>query len=179
MCLSPSAYFSLTWWISNPVLELGKSFLPLTWKSLTTDVKLGRSPWNVDRSGNLTSEGIKTSNKHSETIVSRSDLPSCFSVAGFDGLAVEAQFPRDRCLSYSVILTLLHARKFSSCKIYHTWKVYFVCWSREFHSRQNFMGCTLVFLQSGLYQHLTLSTLKGQISALAILFQCHLASHSM
>lgn len=35
----------------------------------------------------------------------------------------------------------------------------------------------LAFLQSGLDQHLALSTLKGHISALAMLFQGPLASH--
>ena len=57
--------------------------------------------------------------------VPRSYTPSCFTVAGFNGMAIESQVLRDRGLSDSVISTMLRARKSSSRKICHrTWKAY-------------------------------------------------------
>lgn len=58
-------------------------------------------------------------------VVLRADLPSCFTVAAFNGLGIESQVRSYRGWSGSVIPTLLNARKSTSRKMYHhTWKAY-------------------------------------------------------
>lgn len=110
-----------------------------------------------------------------------SHIPPCFTNSGFNGLAIESQVLKDRGLSASVIPTVLRARKSTSRKIYHrTWKAYISL--REavgWHPPSYLVSRILVFLQRGVDQKLALSTIKGQISALAIFFQRSLAAHSL
>lgn len=40
ICLTSKTRFALTWWISNTVLELGKFFLPVSWKVLMMENSL-------------------------------------------------------------------------------------------------------------------------------------------
>lgn len=114
-------------------------------------------------------------------VVPRADLPSCFTVADFNGLAIESQVLRDRGLSGSVIPTMVKARKSTSSKIYHcTWKAYISwCESIGVHPRSFSVARILAFLQQGVEQKLALSTIKGQVSALAVFFQRPLATHSL
>lgn len=49
--------------------------------------------------------------------VAGSDLPSCFTIAGFDGMAMETKFMRDRDVSDSVIPTHLRTRESTFRKV--------------------------------------------------------------
>lgn len=102
----------------------------------------------------------------------RISLLSCFPVIGFNGLAVEEQILRHRGLLDSDVPTLLKTRKSTSPKLWcHSCKAYFSwCKIRKFHPRKFLMGWILFFLQSGLDQHLALSTIKGQTPLLQFLF---------
>lgn len=84
-----------------------------------------------------------------------------------------------RGVSDSVFLTLLKERKTSS-KVYHlTLKTYFAwCEVHKFHPQKYVVRYILDFLQSGV-EISALSTIKGQILALAILFQRPIVSHSL
>ncbi|CAJ0959908.1 unnamed protein product [Ranitomeya imitator] len=107
-----------------------------------------------------------------------SDLPPEFSVAQFNGVAVETAVLRASGLSDRVIHTMIQARKPSSSRIYYrTWKAYFRwCESNRVPSMAFSLPSLLAFLQAGLDSGLALSSLKGQVSALSILFQKTLAS---
>lgn len=114
-------------------------------------------------------------------VISRSSVPSCLTNAKFDGLAIETHVLKSRGLSGPVISTLINARKPASRMIYHrVWKAYITwCESRGWHPRKYVIGRILDFLQMGLEMKLALSTIKGQVSALSVLFQRPLASHSL
>lgn len=93
-------------------------------------------------------------------------------------MAVEAEVLRSRGFSASVVRTMIQARKPQSRRIYYrTWKAFIVwCEQRSFHPLRCSTPKILAFLQSGMDQGLALSSLKGQISALSVLFQRTLAS---
>ncbi|CAJ0953829.1 unnamed protein product [Ranitomeya imitator] len=73
---------------------------------------------------------------------------------------------------------MIQARKPSSSRIYYrTWKAYFRwCESNRVPPMVFSLPSLLAFLQAGLDSGLALSSLKGQVSALSILFQKTLAS---
>ncbi|CAJ0966040.1 unnamed protein product [Ranitomeya imitator] len=73
---------------------------------------------------------------------------------------------------------MIQARKPSSSRIYYrTWKAYFRwCESNRVPPMVFSLPSLLAFLQAGLDSGLALSSLKGQVSALSILFQKSLAS---
>ncbi|CAJ0924353.1 unnamed protein product [Ranitomeya imitator] len=68
---------------------------------------------------------------------------------------------------------MIQARKPSSSRVYYrTWKAYFRwCESNRVSSMSFSLPSILAFLQTGLDSGLALSSLKGQVSALSILFQ--------
>ncbi|CAJ0954527.1 unnamed protein product, partial [Ranitomeya imitator] len=74
---------------------------------------------------------------------------------------------------------MLSARKASSASIYHrVWKTFFSWCRLRGHPPLAFsIPCILNFLQSGLDSGLALSSLKGQISALSVLFQRRIAAN--
>ncbi|CAJ0941089.1 unnamed protein product [Ranitomeya imitator] len=74
---------------------------------------------------------------------------------------------------------MLSARKASSASIYHrVWKTFFSWCRLRGHPPLRFsIPCILNFLQSGLDSGLALSSLKGQISALSVLFQRRIATN--
>ncbi|CAJ0944863.1 unnamed protein product [Ranitomeya imitator] len=74
---------------------------------------------------------------------------------------------------------MLSARKASSASIYHrVWKTFFSWCRLRGHPLLVFsIPCILNFLQSGLDSGLALSSLKGQISALSVLFQRRIAAN--
>ncbi|CAJ0954493.1 unnamed protein product [Ranitomeya imitator] len=74
---------------------------------------------------------------------------------------------------------MLSARKASSASIYHrVWKSFFSWCRLRGHPPLAFsIPCILNFLQSGLDSGLALSSLKGQISALSVLFQRRIAAN--
>lgn len=76
---------------------------------------------------------------------------------------------------------MLKAFKALSRKIYHcTWLAFIAsCDARIPHPWVYPVSRILVFLQQGVGKHLALSTVKDHISALAVFFQCSLASHSL
>ncbi|CAJ0946475.1 unnamed protein product [Ranitomeya imitator] len=77
-----------------------------------------------------------------------------------------------------MIHTMIQARKPSSSRIYYrTWKAYFRwCESNHVPPMVFSLPSLLAFLQAGLDSGLALGSLKGQVSALSILFQKTLAS---
>ncbi|CAJ0923236.1 unnamed protein product [Ranitomeya imitator] len=105
-------------------------------------------------------------------------LPPEFSVAEFNGMAVEAAVLKDASLSPQVIQTMIRARKPASFRIYHRyWKAFFRwCETNEVFLMSFSLPDFLGILQSGLDSGLSLSTLKGQVSPLSILFQSDLSS---
>lgn len=107
-------------------------------------------------------------------------LLSCFTLAGFNGMPVEAQVLRDRDIFESVISMMLKTRKSSSHKVYHhTWKSHFSwCEAGSFHPRKKKALWDESWLSCKYGWHLTLCIIKGQILVLAILFQGWLVSHS-
>ncbi|CAJ0937887.1 unnamed protein product [Ranitomeya imitator] len=116
--------------------------------------------------------------RQARSAVPGSDLPPEFSVAQFNGVAVETAVLRASGLSDRVIHTMIQARKPSSSRIYYrTWKAYFRwCESNRVPPMVFSLPSLLAFLQAGLDSGLALSSLKGQVSALSILFQKTLAS---
>ncbi|CAJ0940690.1 unnamed protein product [Ranitomeya imitator] len=74
---------------------------------------------------------------------------------------------------------MLSAHKASSASIYHrAWKTFFSWCRLRGHPPLVFsIPCILDFLQSGLDSGLALSSLKGQISALSVLFQRRIAAN--
>ncbi|CAJ0940919.1 unnamed protein product [Ranitomeya imitator] len=116
--------------------------------------------------------------RQARSAVPGSDLPPEFSVAQFNGVAVETAVLRASGLSDRVIHTMIQARKPSSSRIYYrTWKAYFRwCESNRVPSMVFSLPSLLAFLQAGLDSGLALGSLKGQVSALSILFQKTLAS---
>ena len=88
---------------------------------------------------------------------------------------------KDRGLSGTVVSTMLRARRSTSRRIYHrTCKAYIsMCKEMKWHPRTYVVSRILLFLQRGVDQALTLSTVKSQISALAVYFQRPLAAHSL
>ncbi|CAJ0947937.1 unnamed protein product [Ranitomeya imitator] len=93
-------------------------------------------------------------------------------------MAVETAVLRASGLSDRVIHTMILARKPSSSRIYyHTWKSYFRwCESNNVSPMSFSLPSILAFLQAGLDSGLALSSLKGQVSTLSILFQKTLSS---
>ncbi|XP_077133659.1 uncharacterized protein LOC143788135 [Ranitomeya variabilis] len=110
--------------------------------------------------------------------VSRAHLPPELRGPVFNGVAVESWVLRQKGLPQTVISTMLRARKPSSMRIYHrAWKVYFAwCRDRGRSPLQFSIPHILEFLQSGVDLGLALSSLKGQISALSVLFQRRIAN---
>ncbi|CAJ0934786.1 unnamed protein product [Ranitomeya imitator] len=93
-----------------------------------------------------------------------SDLPPEFSVAQFNGVAVETAVLRVSSLLDRVIHTMIQARKPSSSRIYYrTWKAYLRwCESNRVSAMSFSLPSILAFLQAGLDSGLALSSLKGQ-----------------
>ncbi|CAJ0968216.1 unnamed protein product [Ranitomeya imitator] len=117
-------------------------------------------------------------NRKARSAVPGSDLPPEFSVAQFNGVAVETAVLRASGLSDRVIHTMIQARKPSSSRIYYrTWKAYFRwCELNRVPPMVFSLPSLLAFLHAGLDSGLALSSLKGQVSALSILFQKTLTS---
>ncbi|XP_040286209.1 dynein heavy chain 8, axonemal [Bufo bufo] len=107
-------------------------------------------------------------------------VPPKFTSASFDGVAVETAVLKSRGLSDSVIQTMLHARKPQLARIYYrTWRAYFAwCESGRFRPLRFSVPNILVFLQDGFDKGLRLASLRGQISALSVLFQRPVASRA-
>ncbi|XP_073506912.1 uncharacterized protein [Phyllobates terribilis] len=101
-----------------------------------------------------------------------------FSFFEFNGMVVEATVLKAAGFTDHVIQTLINARKPATSYIYHrTWRASFRHCEQDQLTPMSFsLPVILAFLQSGLEVGLSLSTLKGQVSALSILFQRNLAS---
>ncbi|XP_073437645.1 uncharacterized protein [Dendrobates tinctorius] len=114
----------------------------------------------------------------SRSSLTRPPLPPEFSVSEFNGMAVEAAILSESGFSSRVIQTMIRARKPASSHIYHRyWKAFFRwCNDNDVFPLSFSIPSICGFLQSGLDAGLSLSTLKGQVSALAILFQKDQAS---
>ncbi|CAJ0928111.1 unnamed protein product [Ranitomeya imitator] len=118
------------------------------------------------------------------------DVPSCRPVVPgphlppelrgpvFDDMAVESWVLTQAGFSQKVISTMISARKPTSMRIYHRiWKTFFAwCKDRGCSPLEFFIPSILEFLQSGLDLGLALSSLKGQISALSVLFHLRIAN---
>ncbi|CAN2389169.1 hypothetical protein PRIEUP_LOCUS18265 [Pristimantis euphronides] len=127
-------------------------------------VSIGRRP--------LSAAAQKRSSK------SGSALPPEFRVASFDGLAVETSLLKERGFSPEVIHTIVNVRNISSSRIYYqVWRAFFAwCESRRLHPLRFSLPRIIDFLQSGLDLGLSLSSLRGQVSVLLVLFNRALAS---
>lgn len=92
-------------------------------------------------------------------------------------MAVETDVLKSLGFLDLAIQTILKARKPQSAKVFHpTWEAYFgLCEKCSFHPLRCSTLRVLAFLQSGLEQGLGQCSLKGQILAWSILFQCTLA----
>lgn len=102
-----------------------------------------------------------------------SSVLSCFSIAAFNGMNVETEVLKDRGISESAIPTLINVRKATSHWIFG-W-----CKTRHPSPWEYSMSCVIAFLQPGLDQYLTLSTLKEKVSTFSNQFQEPLASNSL
>lgn len=101
--------------------------------------------------------------------VPRADLPPCFTISGFDSVAIESKVLRDR-VSGTVIPAMLKAFKSISWTIYLTWKLHFMAQGCELHLHCFWVAWTLAFLQWGIDQERALGTIMGKVSALTIFF---------
>lgn len=81
--------------------------------------------------------------------------------------------------SEAVVHTMLQARQPVSSRIYYRmWRAHFQwCKQRNLHPLRFSVAILLAFLQSGLELGLALSSLKGQVSPLSVLFHRALASN--
>ncbi|CAJ0963273.1 unnamed protein product [Ranitomeya imitator] len=96
-------------------------------------------------------------NFHScEGLAAGSDLPPEFSVAQFDGVAVETAVLRASGLSDRVMHTMIQARKPSSSRIYYRTRKAYFRWCESNHVPP----MSLAFLQAGLDAGLALSFLR-------------------
>ncbi|XP_075179577.1 uncharacterized protein LOC142250994 [Anomaloglossus baeobatrachus] len=131
----------------------------------------------VSRPAPSVRRGAVASSGPSRPSLTRSVFPPEFCGSQIDGVALESWILTASGIPPEVISTMTRARKSSSAKIYHrTWKI-FLSWCRSSgHSPWPFSLPTLLsFLQSGLQLGLSLNYLKGQVSALSVLFQRGLA----
>ncbi|XP_066451760.1 uncharacterized protein [Eleutherodactylus coqui] len=101
-----------------------------------------------------------------------------FQVSTFDGLAVETEVLRRKGYAENVIQTMIRARKAASSAIYYrVWKRFFIwCEERRLQPMQFSVSRILAFLQSGLEIGLRVGSLRGQVSALTVLFQRPIAN---
>ncbi|CAJ0940807.1 unnamed protein product [Ranitomeya imitator] len=106
------------------------------------------------------------------------DLPPELRVPVFDDVAIESWIFARAEFSPGFSSTMVRARKPVSMRIYHrTWRIFF-SWCNA-HGRSPLVfsiPSILEFLQSGLESGLALGSLKGQVSALSVLFQRKIAS---
>ncbi|XP_073424070.1 uncharacterized protein [Dendrobates tinctorius] len=118
------------------------------------------------------------SSRPSRSPVSRPVLPPEFRDSQFDGVVLETWVLTQAGFAPDVIRTMIRARKPAFAKVYYrTWKTYFTrCDSRGRIPFPYSLPKVRGFLQSGLDAGLSLGSLKGQVSALSVLFQKRIAN---
>lgn len=104
---------------------------------------------------------------------------SAILLVGLNSMAIEDQVLGDRGILELVVPTMLNAilllaKSIIGLGLILTWCEFWVFYPRKFS-----VGQILSSLQLGLEQSLCLGALKGQVSALVILFHRLLASHSL
>ncbi|CAJ0933625.1 unnamed protein product [Ranitomeya imitator] len=105
------------------------------------------------------------------------DLPPELRGPVFDGVAVESWILAQAGFSPGVSSTMIRTRNPVSMRIYHrTWRIFLWC-NTHGHSPLVFsIPSILELIQSGLESGLALGSLKGQVSALSVLFQRKISS---